>query len=222
MERSLRSLLFAVALFPLVLSPLRASGFCLPGPVFRPLPPPSRLRCGLPFCALSSAVSYLKSHVSEFPNRRFITIIDYTEPSTSERLFVVDLACGTITKLLVSHGKNSGELFATRFSNRPESLETPRGFFMTGPEYYGPHGPSMVLYGLQPGVNDNSLSRKIVMHGAYYVSWDAIDLNRRLHGVPRLGLSEGCPAIPMQSAEAVIDKIKDGSLLYVYPGPAGG
>ena len=161
---------------------------------------------------------YLNAHWSEFSNRRFMTIIDYTQPSTRKRFFLIDLYSGTIRRLLVSHGKNSGTLYATRFSNRPDSLESPCGFFMTGPEYCGPHGPSMVLYGLEKGKNDNSLSRKIVMHGAYYVSWEAIELNRHLHGVARLGLSEGCPAIPMRDAGPVIDQIKDGSLLYMYAG----
>ncbi|MDR3553464.1 MAG: murein L,D-transpeptidase catalytic domain family protein [Syntrophobacteraceae bacterium] len=231
MQRRVRRLLFAIAAFSLVSLPLSGNGFCRAGTgISRPLPPPPASmdwslprrarskRCYLPYFALTRAVRYLKLHWSEFTNRRFITIIDYTEPSTSKRLYLIDLYSWDVTRLLVSHGKNSGKLYATRFSNRPDSLETPRGFFITGAEYYGPHGPSMVLYGLQKGINDNSYYRKIVMHGASYVSWEAIQLNRRLHGIARLGLSEGCPAIPMQSAETVIDKIKDGSLLYMYSG----
>lgn len=170
----------------------------------------------LPFNAFNRAVRFLKRHWSQFENRRFITIIDYTEPSTSRRLFLINMESGKVMRFLVSHGKNSGLLYATRFSNRPDSYETPLGFFRTGPEYYGDHGLSLVLYGLQKGINDNSASRKIVMHGAYYVSWGAIALNRRLHGLARLGLSLGCPAIPMKAAETVIDRIKDGSLLYMY------
>ncbi len=226
MQRWVGRLLFAAAaLFPLLVN----NPFCMAAsPVLRPVAPlPASLnwslplrskRCYLPYCALTRAVRYLKVHWDQFANRRFITIIDYTQPSTSKRLFLIDLAKGNVTRLLVSHGKNSGKLYATRFSNRPDSFETPKGFFVTGAEYYGPHGPSMVLYGLQKGINDNSYYRKIVMHGAYYVSTKAIELNLHLHGMARLGLSEGCPAIPMQSAETVIDKIKDGSLLYMYTG----
>ncbi|MDR3568378.1 MAG: murein L,D-transpeptidase catalytic domain family protein [Syntrophobacteraceae bacterium] len=232
MPRTLLCLLFAVAAFSLVSCSQPAKEPCRNSePVCRPLPsPPASMgralyrrarKCGLPYSALIRAMRYLNAHCEEFANRRFLTIIDYTQPSTSKRLFLIDLCSCDIATLLVSHGKNSGELYATRFSNREDSLESPCGFFMTGPEYYGPHGASMVLYGLQKGVNDNSLSRKIVMHGAYYVSRDAIALNRRLHGVARLGLSEGCPAIPMQEAEPVIDRIKDGSLLYMYAGSAG-
>ena len=231
MQKRVRGLFLAVAAFCLFGFTLPANRLCRAGaPIYSPLPAPAAsLDCSprlyrrakksyLPYCALTRAVRYLKLHRVEFTNRRFLTIIDYTEPSTSRRLFLIDLASGDVKRLLVSHGKNSGRLYATRFSNRPESFETPRGFFLTGPEYFGPHGASLVLYGLQRGVNDNSLSRKIVMHGAYYVSSEAIELNRRLHGIARLGLSEGCPAIPMRAAEGVIDKIKDGSLLYMYSG----
>lgn len=233
MERTVLRLLFAVAVFCLLLSPLPATRSCRAGTVhLRPLPRsrsvphlymPHRLhprRCYLPYCAYHKAVRYLKRHWSEFANRRFMTIIDYTQPSTRKRLFLIDMYSGDVTRFLVSHGKNSGELYARRFSNRPDSYESPRGFFMTGPEYYGTRGPSMLLYGLQKGINDNSLAREIVMHGAAYVSWGAIELNRRLHGLARLGLSEGCPAIPIQAAQDIIEKIRDGSLLYMYAGPA--
>lgn len=231
MERTVLRLLVAVAAFSLAWVCLPPSGLCrthaiivrphprLPEAAEWAMPRDFRATRGyLPCGALNRAVHYLRTHRSEFPNRRFLTIIDYTEPSTSKRFFLIDLDTGTVTRLLVSHGKNSGKLYATRFSNRPDSLESPCGFFLTGPEYYGPHGPSMVLYGLQKGINDNSFARKIVMHGAYYVSRGAIRLNRRLHGMARLGLSEGCPAIPMSEAQVVINKIKNGSLLYVYSG----
>lgn len=183
-----------------------------------PLPPPLQARyCYLPLDAFCKAMRFLRTHRFELNNTRFMTIIDYTEPSTSKRLFLINMESGKVRRLLVSHGKNSGGLYATRFSNRPGSYESPRGFFITGSEYYGSHGPSLVLYGLQKGINDNSVSRGIVMHGAYYVGWEAIAINRA-RGRIRLGRSLGCPAIPMRAAQSVIDKIKDGSLLYMYAG----
>ncbi len=122
---------------------------------------------------------------------------------------------GEVQRFLVSHGKNSGWLYATRFSNRPESHESPLGFFRTGRKYYGGHGPSLELDGLQKGINDNTVCRGIVMHGARYAGWGAVAANRAC-GLGRLGRSLGCPAIPMDVAENVIDRIKGGSLLYVY------
>jgi hypothetical protein len=122
---------------------------------------------------------------------------------------------GEVQRFPVSHGKNSGWLYATRFSNRPESYESPIGFFRTGRKYYGGHGPSLELNGLQKGINDNTVCRGIVMHGAHYAGLGAVAANRP-YGPGRLGRSLGCPAIPMEVAENVIDRIKGGSLLYVY------
>ena len=178
----------------------------------RSLPPlpPAKDR-NLPSDAFSKAVQFLQRHRSQFSNSRFITIIDYTKPSTSRRLFLIDMESGEVQRFLVSHGKNSGWLYARRFSNRPESHESPLGFFRTGREYHGAHGLSLELYGLQNGVNDNTACRKIVMHGARYAGAGAIVANRW-----RLGRSLGCPAIPLEAAETVIGRIKGGSLLYIY------
>jgi hypothetical protein len=182
----------------------------------RSLPPrPPARDWNLPRDAFNNAVQFLKEHRSEFGNRRFITIIDYTKPSTSRRLFLIDMESGEVQRFLVSHGKNSGWLYAKRFSNQPESNESPFGFFRTGREYFGSHGPSLELYGLQKGINDNTACRRIVIHGAYYAGWEAVAANGA-RGMARLGRSLGCPAIPMEAAETVIDRIKEGSLLYIY------
>jgi hypothetical protein len=186
------------------------------GTHLRPLPPRPPARQGnLPADAFGKAVQFLWAHPSQFNNRRFITIIDYTKPSTSRRLFLINMESGEVQRFLVSHGKNSGWLYATRFSNRPESYESPVGFFRTGRKYYGGHGPSLELYGLQKGINDNTACRGIVIHGAHYAGSGAVAANS-VYGLGRLGRSLGCPAIPMEVAENVIEKIKGGSLLYMY------
>jgi hypothetical protein len=157
------------------------------------------------------ALQYFRTHRFEFKNRRYITIIDYSKPSSMKRLFLINMESGEVQKLMVSHGKNSGWLYATRFSNCPDSFQSSKGFFRTGGKYYGKLGACLQLNGLEKGVNDNAVSRGIIMHGAHYASPKSIALNRG-----RLGRSLGCPAIPMEVAENVIDKIKDGSLLYVH------
>lgn len=163
------------------------------------------------------ALQFFRSHRLEFKNRRYITIIDYTKPSTAERLFLIDMESGEVQKTTVSHGRNSGWLYATRFSNDPESFLSSRGFFRTGGKYYGKLGACLQLHGLEKGVNDNALSRGIIMHGAHYAGPESIRPNRG-----RLGRSLGCPAIPMEAVENVIDRIKDGSLLYIHGKTRGG
>ena len=161
--------------------------------------------------AFGIALQYFRSHRSEFKNRRYMTIIDYSKPSTARRLYLINMETGGVQKLVVSHGKNSGWLYATRFSNDPDSFESSKGFFRTGGKYYGKLGACLQLHGLEKGVNDNALSRGIIMHGAHYASPGSIGPNRG-----RLGRSLGCPAIPKEVAENVIDKIKNGSLLYIH------
>jgi hypothetical protein len=126
---------------------------------------------------------------------------------------LIDMETGRIEKFLVSHGRNSGWAYATSFSNRPESFESCRGFFVTGRRYSGKHGIALQLYGLEKGLNDNALKRGIVIHGSNYVSMRSVMLNRG-----RLGRSLGCPAIPTEAAESVINRIKGGSLVYIYTG----
>jgi len=147
----------------------------------------------------------------EVENATLLTIIDYTLPSTQPRLFIYDPTTNEILHTsLVAHGKNTGQNHATCFGNEPCSLRSSLGFYTTGTTYHGRHGYSLRLYGLEPGINDNALARNIVIHGASYVSTEFADQ----HG--RLGRSWGCPALPMETSDEVIDLIKDGSCLYIH------
>lgn len=142
-----------------------------------------------------------------------LTLIDYSLPSTAPRLWVLDLARGKVLfHELVAHGAGSGDNYATRFSNAPDSRQTSLGLFLTGGTYEGGNGYSLNLNGLNPGVNDRAEERRIVMHGAWYVSADHVQ------HFGRLGRSWGCPALPVTSAHAVIDVIKDGTFLFSYAG----
>lgn len=140
-----------------------------------------------------------------------LTVIDYSLPSTERRLWVLDLERGEVVfNELVAHGQGTGENYATRFSNLNDSHQTSLGLFVTGGTYHGGNGYSMKLKGLHKGFNDRAEARHIVMHGAWYVSAE----HARSHG--RIGRSWGCPALPKEKAEPVIDTIRDGSFLFVY------
>ncbi len=140
-----------------------------------------------------------------------LTVIDYSLPSTERRLWVFDVRSGEMLfHELVAHGKNTGENFARRFSNREGSLETSLGLFRTVGTYAGRNGYSLALDGLEPGFNDRAADRAVVMHGAPYVS----AAFAAVHG--RLGRSWGCPALSQEVAARVIDTIKGGSLLFSY------
>lgn len=140
-----------------------------------------------------------------------LTIIDFSLSSAVERMWVVDISNMKIVhKSLVSHGRNSGELYARQFSNTPSSFQSSLGFYTTGGVYIGKHGKSLILNGMEPGINDNARERAIVMHSADYVSNDFIER----YG--RLGRSQGCPAIPIFNHEKIISMLSGGSCLFIY------
>ena len=140
-----------------------------------------------------------------------LAIIDYGRPSTEDRLVVLDLkARRVLLRSLVAHGRNSGENYAIRFSNRPGSLQSCLGFHITGDIYRGVHGYSLRLIGVEAEVNGNAERRSIVIHGADYAS----PTFAKRHG--RLGRSWGCPAVPMETAREIIDAIKDGACLFAF------
>jgi hypothetical protein len=144
-----------------------------------------------------------------------LTVIDYSLPSTEPRLWVLDLARGKVLfHELVAHGAGSGDKLATHFSNVNDSRATSLGLFLTGDTYEGGNGYSLKLKGLDAGVNDLAEARKIVVHGAWYVSDD----HARQFGM--IGRSWGCPAIPLQDAQPVIDAIKGGSFVFSYAASA--
>lgn len=144
-------------------------------------------------------------------NQEIITLIDFTKPSTEERLYVLDVRHKKLLfSSLVSHGKNSGGNYATSFSNEVNSYKSSLGFFVTEHTYQGKNGYSLVLDGLEKGINDRAKERAIVVHGADYCSPSVAA------STGRLGRSFGCPALPQSLARPIIDTIKDGTLLYIY------
>ena len=144
-------------------------------------------------------------------NERYLTIVDFRLPSTRERLWVLDMVDRKIVfKTLVAHGRNSGELYATEFSDVPQSFQSSLGFYLASETYSGKHGLSLRLDGLEPGINGHARDRAIVMHGADYVSQNFIQENGRL------GRSQGCPAIPLEISETIINTIQGQSCLFIY------
>jgi hypothetical protein len=140
-----------------------------------------------------------------------LTLIDYSLPSTTPRLWVFDMRTGKILfKELVAHGRNTGDNMAERFSDAMESRESSIGLFRTADTYVGHNGYSLRLDGLEPGFNGNARERAIVMHGAPYVNADVAKANGRL------GRSWGCPALSEAVARRVIDTVRGGGVIFSY------
>lgn len=148
-------------------------------------------------------------HGVEVPRR--LAVIDFSLPSSEERMWIFDLADQSLLmRELVAHGRNSGNLLSTRFSNVEGSYQSSIGLFRGAESYSGKHGYSLRLDGLEPGFNDLARQRAIVIHGADYVdpSW--------VEAYGRIGRSLGCPAVRQEVTSQVVDNLKGGQLVFKY------
>lgn len=144
-------------------------------------------------------------------NTNIISICDFSQSSRNKRLYIIDvIEMKILVNTYVAHGRGSGAEFAKYFSNRPESHKSSLGFYITGNTYTGQHGLSLKINGVERGINDKALARRIVVHGSNYVGDTFLDDN------PFTGRSYGCPAVPQSETEEIIDYIKEGSCLFIY------
>ena len=149
--------------------------------------------------------------LGQITNQRYLTIADMSMASSHPRLYIIDMEKQVLLlQTFVSHGKNSGLLFAEEFSNLVGSFKSSLGFYITGKPYQGKHGTSLVLKGVESGINDKAEERAIVLHGAEYANQGFV----KQQGY--LGRSLGCPAVPNNQVKEIIQAIQGASCLFVY------
>lgn len=146
----------------------------------------------------------VKAYTKYHNKSRYLVVVDFDLPSTSKRLWVIDMKTHRVVyNTWVTHGSGSGGLYADRFSNQPGSLKSSLGAYITGKTYYGKHGLSRRIHGLE-STNNNAYARSIVIHGANYI------------GNGRTGRSWGCFAVPQNEVERLIRLVREGTILYAY------
>lgn len=148
-----------------------------------------------------------------------LAVIDFTKPSYVKRMEIyVGEECHP-KAYYCAHGKNTGDIYAVDFSNRTGSEQTSLGLYRVGPPYHGSFGHSLVLHGLEEGLNDKAEARRIVLHSAWYASGDVI-LENIMEGLgPRLGRSQGCPAVSPEALKEVCKVLTPGAYLYIHGTP---
>lgn len=159
---------------------------------------------------LPRALAALDSHGSNIRHRDVVGLVDFSAPSSAFRFHLVDIASGRTSTHLVAHGRGSDPAntgWAQKFSNRPGSNASSLGSFVTANAYYGKHGRSRRLQGLDPE-NNNAASRAIVIHSASYVTRQMA----RAHG--RVGRSLGCFTVTREDLGEVMDRLGEGRLLF--------
>lgn len=209
MTRLFLTLFFSVAALPLALPATASSSGSLAGDLLDLAPT-------LDGKVLQRAVAAMECALDKGAGgAERLAIIDFSLPSSEQRLWIFDLESRELLlHELVAHGQGSGQNLASEFSNISGSHQSSIGLFRTSESYYGRHGYSLRMDGLEPGVNDLARDRAIVIHGADYVDPAWIDRQGRI------GRSQGCPAVRQEVAGQVVDTLKNGQFLFSwYPDP---
>lgn len=152
--------------------------------------------------ALAQGLAALRQHARDIHKPGVWTLIDFDLPFTSPRLWILDARHdnAALAQSRVSHAWSSGMLYATQFSNVPDSNLSSLGSFVTAEHTYeGKFGHSLKVRGLERGINDLALRRGIIFHP---------DMN--------LTHSLGCFMLPMTQARSLIDRIVGGTFVYVH------
>ena len=143
--------------------------------------------------------------------KEVLTVIDFSQPSNEDRCYIIDICDRKIKhKTIVAHGVNSGRLYAKHFSNENNSRKSSLGFYVTTTTYHGKYELALRLDGLEHS-NSHASSRGVVMHAADYATYEFLEKNGGT-----LGRSYGCPAMPYDRFEEIVDWIKEGSCVFIY------
>ncbi|WP_394345401.1 murein L,D-transpeptidase catalytic domain-containing protein [Hymenobacter persicinus] len=139
-----------------------------------------------------------------FYDQRHALVIDMALPSSAPRLRVYDLLRQKLVyQTRVMHGKGSGQIKATRFSNRISSQKTALGRYVIVERYLGKFGQAYRLAGIDAS-NSNALTRGIVLHSSRFFS--------RTH----IGRSEGCPTVSLKAIQAMGKYLREGTVIWIH------
>jgi hypothetical protein len=163
----------------------------------------------VPHDLLATTLTFFDANKSKFPNQAFVSIVDLRPRSDAYRMFVIDMTSGGVERFHTTHGRGSGpkedkDGLAPGFSNVSGSKLSALGFIRTAEVYFGTYNRSVRLDGLSE-TNSNVRQRAIVFHGWDYVTEANVIQNQ----------SAGCVTLDWTVKDGVLDKIKEGSLMYI-------
>ena len=148
------------------------------------------------------SVAYKISNEYKASNKNYFIYIDYTQPITKDRLYILDLnRRSIILKSRVGHAIRSGLLRPLFDSNKIGSNKTCTGLFITRESFISSFGKSMFIEGLEKGKNNNCRKRAIIFHSnekSFCDLW-----------------SNGCFVTHKEINEKIIHLTKNGTLIFV-------
>lgn len=161
----------------------------------------------VPADLLKDAVLYYDANLASFPNKGYITIVDFKPRSDKYRLFIVNMTDGSVEQFHTTHGVGSDPNdtgTAKTFGNVINSGKSSLGFVRISELYVGEYKRSARLDGLS-ATNSNVRERAVVFHG-----WDGVTEANVIEG-----MSHGCITMDWKIKDGVLDKVGGGSLMYV-------
>jgi GH24 family phage-related lysozyme (muramidase) len=149
----------------------------------------------------TAKAAYSNAQQTGISKSPYYTVVDFSKPATSPRLYVVN---GKTNQIMMNSyvTQGSGPDGQGGFSNDPNSHQSSLGTYLTGATYNGQHGPSMRVQGLDKGINDNAAARDIVVHPADYAKSG--------------GRSWGCFGVPPEDAAKFAQLTQGGSIIHAY------
>lgn len=159
---------------------------------------------------LARAYRAYSQHQASVGQRDLMAIADFSAPSRQPRFHLLNMLNGKSTAFLVAHGKGSDpghSGWLQSFSNMPGSEASSSGAYIVGDIYYGEHGQSRRLQGLDAD-NNAAERRAIVIHPAWYVSQDIAAKQGKI------GRSQGCFAFSDADIGEILARLDTGTLLY--------
>jgi hypothetical protein len=166
--------------------------------------------------AFRSYFAYKTAHPDDV-KKPYLYFVDYGLASTEPRGYVFDMTSLKVVDgpFTVAHGRGSSTSqygVPTKFSNASNSHMTSLGLYVTK-DTYGFHGHAsghayssigLQLEGVSTGFNDNAENRRVVAHGAPYVT------------PTKAGRSEGCPAMEPARAKRLLPELADGAMVFLF------
>ncbi|HEX8450671.1 MAG TPA: murein L,D-transpeptidase catalytic domain family protein [Longimicrobium sp.] len=169
--------------------------------------------------ALRLAFEAYYNYKAEHPNevrKPYLYFVDYGLDSRTKRGYVFDMEALRVVDgpFAVAHGRGSGAKYGvpTKFTNREGSATSSLGLFKAREVYaFTGHASGQVyrsvglrLDGVSGRFNSAARQRRVVVHGAPYVSES------------EAGRSEGCPAMDPARAQKLIPRIGNGGMVFLF------
>lgn len=157
---------------------------------------------------LAKALLYWEANPSKFPNKNFVSVVNFSIKSNHVRFFNINMKDGSVWAVHVAHGSKSdqnGDGVPEHFSNVDGSNMSSLGVYRVSEVYNSTKFKNAARLDGLSKTNSNARSRAVVLHSAWYV-WESDFISP--------GNTYGCLGLSEKVAPQMIENVKNGSMIY--------